>query len=337
MSPSGGAASVSPAGAGGSAAGAQPVPVARHVRCGWIEAGNVDAEQTFIAHASWFDAIHPYWWTLGDDGTLVATARENLATVVAAARTAHVQLIPLVYFETVAGLRGVLTDPTRRDKHIADLVAIARTHNYDGFEIDYERLFESSDRQPFSAFMTRLGQALHAAGKKLTMALPALDLPDPGTNAYDYNLLSQVVDRLHIMGYDFHGTFSDHSGPIAPLGWIRGVVAHAAATGRAQVFSLGVANYGVAPGAGYHSSDVISRCPAYATTTTHMQVCPLGHYDAGRAPNCMLDGNLVFFEDAASMAQKITVAHTAGLGGVAYYALGGEVLGLWSTLAGIYP
>src|ERR1041385_1937893 len=46
-------------------------PSSRYARSGWIEAGNPAGEQSFIAHASWFDAIHPAWWKLTADGSQI--------------------------------------------------------------------------------------------------------------------------------------------------------------------------------------------------------------------------------------------------------------------------
>jgi hypothetical protein len=333
-SPKGPAGNTSSGGTG-SQAGANSPGGTAHRLCGWIEAGNSVGEQSFIDHAESFDEIHPYWWQLKADGTgVVPAGNVDRPELLAAARAHGVRVIPLVFFENVAGLRAMLADSGLRAAHIAELRRLAQEHSYDGFEIDYEQLFQAADRPLFSGFMQALADALHADGKQLTAAIPALD----GTStddAYDYAVLGSTLDHVHVMGYDFHGTFSDHAGPIAPLGWLRGVMAHVERAGHAERFILGLANYSVSPGRYYPSADAVRLCGGpggYSSVDDHMPSCPLGHFEAGLAPHCSIGGALTYFEDLGSLAEKVQLAHASGLGGVAYYALGGEQAGMLETL-----
>src|SRR5437660_11609234 len=88
---------------------------------------------------------------------------------------------------------------------------------------------------------------MHAAGKQVSIAVPGLE-QGATNNAWDYDALSAVLDQLHIMGYDYHWLGGDHAGPTAPLGWIDAVGVHAAATGHAKKFVLGLPNYGLNTG-----------------------------------------------------------------------------------------
>ena len=67
-----------------------------------------------------------------------------------------------------------------------------------------------------------------------------------------------------------------------------------------------------------------------------MASCPYGHFDAGLAPHCSIGGALTYFEDSASITEKIQLAKQYGIGGFAYYPLGGEQSDLWSTVARYY-
>jgi hypothetical protein len=159
--------------------------------------------------------------------------------------------------------------------------------------------------------MTELATALHARGKQLSMAIPGLDEPSV-PNGYDYHHLANTVDRIHIKGYDFHYLAGSHSGPIAPIGWLRGVLNYVEQTGRPDVFALGIANFAVGPGRAYQSGHAARLCGSgYATTTSHMSSCSYGPYEAGRAPHCMIDGTLIFFEDLGSVEEKVRLAHDA--------------------------
>jgi spore germination protein YaaH len=139
------------------------------------------------------------------------------------------------------------------------------------------------------------------------------------------------------MGYDFH-YLGSHPGPIAPLGWLQQVFAYVASISSGTVkqkFILGMPNYALAgPDSGVTtwsgtSMDAINLLGgAYTSTTTHMSVCPLTNgvtMAAGLAPNgtSTVDGH-VYFDDLASLEQKVAAAQTAGLGGVTYWTIGGE-------------
>jgi spore germination protein YaaH len=310
-----------------------------HHRCGWIEQNDSAGAASFVAHASFYDEIHPLWWHLSADGQqLLPYAGADDAQIAGAAQQNHVRLMPLVFFDDVSGLRAMLSSPGSRSQKVSELVGIAQQHHYDGLEIDFEQLFDGGDRAGYTAFMTELAQALHGAGLKVSAAVPALGTAsvDEQQNAYDYAALSQSLDRIHLMGYDFHGSFSDHAGPIAPLGWIRGVLDHVQQTGRAEVFTLALANYSVTPGTHRTADDAKRLCGTYDSTDQHMASCPYGHFDAGLAPHCSIGGALTYFEDSASITEKIQLAKQYGIGGFAYYPLGGEQSDLWSTVARYY-
>src|SRR5262249_34476576 len=152
--------------------------------------------------------------------------------------------IPLIDYDNASYIRPILASPGATSAHAATLAALAVQHNYDGLELDYEHLWTSGDRFGYVELIRETAAALHAQGKVLTLAIPAIP-QDNRQNAYDYAALAQSADALHLMGYDFHYFGGDHLGPLAPKGWIEGVAAHAAQTGAPQKFLLGVANYAI--------------------------------------------------------------------------------------------
>ena len=68
-----------------------------------------------------------------------------------------------------------------------------------------------------------------------------------------------------------------------------------------------------------------------------MQTCPYGVYTAGLSPHCTTSKGDIWFEDAASMAEKVQSAKAHGLRGVSYYSLGGEPAGLFTSVRAAYP
>jgi spore germination protein YaaH len=129
------------------------------------------------------------------------------------------------------------------------------------------------------------------------------------------------------MGYDYHWSGS-HAGPLAPLGWIQAVAHHAAATGAGDRFILALGNYAYTPTSYCSLADCAALCTASdVVTTTEMQSCIFNvddHFGAGRAPNCTVAGGTMFFDDTASLEEKVQAAADAGLGGVGHWTIGKE-------------
>jgi spore germination protein YaaH len=310
-----------------------------HHHCGWIGADTAAAgTASFVANPDFFDAVHPKWYTLNPDGTPRAIAFTDDATVTQTARAHQVKLIPLIDYANASYIRGVIATPAGIAAHAQTLAAIARDHQYDGLELDYEHLWGASDRAGYVELIKQVAAALHAEGKVLTLALPAMD-HDDGQSAYDYTALQASADVLHLMGYDFHYLGGDHLGPLAPKGWIESVAARVQSLGAPQKYVMGLANYGIGPGWYGAAADVLAKCQAgtYSAATDHMLTCPYGAREAGLAPHCSTPVGTVWFEDGSSIGEKSAIAHAHSFGGIAYWTLGGEPSGFFDAIRAQYP
>lgn len=316
----------------------------RHARCGWIGADDTNGYATFAAHADFFDVVHPDWYALADDGVALRTLTgAEDATVLTAAAAHHVQVIPMIAgadpgVETI--LRAMMSDASKRAAHIENLVALAKSKGWSGLDLDYEHLWEASDRPLFTQFIREASAAMHAAGKTLSIAVPAL-ADAGGANAWDYAALAELLDTLHVMGYDYH-SIGTHAGPTAPLGWIEAVAAHAEATGHADKFVLGLPNYGTTPTWYGTLGDCLAACNGtYATQTTHMDGnnCSYNvdtHYVAGRSLNCTSANGALFFDDTLSLEEKVKSAKAHGMRGITYWTIGGEPAGFFDMIRRYY-
>lgn len=308
-----------------------------HGRCGWIAAGDEDGYDTFAAHAPWFDAIHPKWFELADDGTLRVLPGADDRRVLDAARRHGVAIEPLVAsLRDPARLRATLGEPRRRAAHVEALVALAVERGYDGLDIDYEALWGEADRSLYESFIDELVVAMHAAGKRVSAAVPG-QADDRRARAYDYGFLAARLDRVHVMAFDLH-TVGTHGGPVAPQGWVDAVIVRLAATGAPERFVLGVPNYGVTPTWSGGTLQATARCDAgYAVDDDHMATCPRGRWDAGRAPHCETPDGRLYFDDLRSLEHKVAAARAAGLGGVTYWRLGDEPAGFFEMVRRHFP
>jgi spore germination protein YaaH len=309
-----------------------------HKRCGWIGPGDATGVQAFMANVSYFDVVHPAWYWLNSDGiTLHANGDADMPQVVQAAAANNIRLWPLVAaVGTPDYIRTMMNNPTTMTAHIQQLVNLAVQHNYAGLDIDYEGIWTSADRAPYTAFLQQLTTAMHAAGKLVSIAGPALT-SNASDNAWDYPIISSSLDAIHLMGYDYHWLGNGHVGPVAPLGWVDASCAFAASTGNAGKFILGVPNYGVALQSTCAGTDCDTDCGGnYDTVDTHMAVCPYGVWAAGRAPHCPYAGSTLYFDDLASLEEKVQAAHNHGLAGITYWTIGREHNGWFQMVQRYY-
>ena len=202
-------------------------------------------------------------------------------------------------------------------------------------ELDYEHLWQASDRAPYVGAHQRRRLSLHAQGKLLTLALPAMDA-DHKDAAYDYAQIQDSVDVMHLMVYDFHYIGGDHLGPLAPKGWINDVVTRVEGLGSRASTRIGVANYGIGNGWYTSAKDAAARCTGgtHAMTTDHMPTCPIGHQEAGcrrtARPRRATSGS----RTSASMTEKAALAKAHGFGGVGYWTIGDEPDGFFDAMKG---
>jgi spore germination protein YaaH len=290
---------------------------------------------SFAAHADWFDAIHPKWFTLNPDGSPRALAFVDDKQITQTAHANQVQIIPLIDSDTADYLHTAMANPTQHAQQLTDL---ATQHGYDGLELDYEHLWSKGDRPGFIALMRQVATALHARGKVVTLAMPALDHDDVN-NAYDYAQLQTIVDEIHVMAYDFHSLGGQHLGPLAPLGWVTDVVAHIEKLGMPQKYILGLANYGIGKDSYLDTATIQALCHgSYERQTDHMATCSLGHQAPGAAPHCVVPGHgEMWFEDTGSLMEKADAATTHKLGGIGLWTLGNEASGFFESISNVYP
>merc|ERR1712037_1090144 len=100
-------------------------------------------------------------------------------------------------------------DPAKRKIFVDSCVHMLDRFDFDGLDFDWE--YPGSrpgsdpehDKEDFTLLIQEMGEALHSRGKMLTAALNA----DPVKSGEAYNVpaISQVLDLLHIMDYDYHG------------------------------------------------------------------------------------------------------------------------------------
>lgn len=250
-------------------AGAQAEgPAPKRVASGWLPywmttpkspAGVTSAVQ----NADLFTDVSPFWYSAvkkGDGVQVVlnpnfTNGAANVAWAMGQLKGAGLTVFPAIADGSGKGqMARTLADPAKRTAHVQEIVNLVMTNGYDGIDLDYET-FAFSDgssswagTQPnWTAFVTELGAALHAQGKLLSATIPppcSMSGTCGGRSGYwiyDMAGIAPAVDRIRVMAYDYsvHGI-----GPIAPMPWVRSIVAYSVSVMDPAKLQIGVPTYG---------------------------------------------------------------------------------------------
>ena len=234
---------------------------------GWIpywmsSQGKPQGVNTATTNSDLFVDVSPFWYSAtkgGPNGVKVdfnanyGNASANSAWALGQLRAAGIPVIPAIADASGKNtMANLLADPVRRSAHVADIVNIVISNNYDGIDLDYETFAFSDgsaswDRtQPnWTAFVQELGAVLKAQGKQLIVTIPPPCSMSSNCSArtgyYVYNMIgiAPFVDRIRIMAYDY-----SLSGPLAPYNWVRAIVAYSASVIDPAKVQIGVPTYG---------------------------------------------------------------------------------------------
>ena len=270
--------------------------------------------------------------------------------------------VPSIRDELPAGgMARILAEPDTRSAHVEALVRFAADVGAAGLDLDYEqfafadgRASWEATRPNWTAFVEELADALHADGRTLTISIPPVydagETSASGYWVYDHGTIAAHADAIRIMAYDFSVS---EAGPIAPLAWVRQVVAGVSEAVPEEFHGrlvLGVPAYG--------SNWVTSTsgvCPADAegkTTVSIRSVDELAQRRFGTPAYDPAAGEWAFTYDlrvanaittcvqsrevrwvgVEGVAERAELARRAGWGGVALWALGYEDADAWRAL-----
>lgn len=218
----------------------------------------------------------------------------------------------------------VFGSPTVTEKHIAGLIAIAKSEGFQGIDIDYESM-KAASRQGFSDFAQTLSTRLHQAKLKLSITVHPKE-SEPGTwdgpRAQDWKVLGAAADSFRLMCYDNHWSTSD-PGSIAPDAWVESVVKFAKTQVPKNKLSIGVAGYGY---------DWTEK-PATSLTWTDWSKKykePSGIDSASGE----LTQPKAYFGGTTSILRKLAIARRHSIPSVSLWYLGSEEPSLWTSLSG---
>jgi spore germination protein len=342
----------SPAGTGAPAVGAAPATreaAPRNVAA-WLPYWVFDdAMRGTVSNPDVVDSVSPFWFDAASCTRINDKATARDASAVARLRAQGFTVLPSV---TAGGLTPraavrCLGNPSSRKAHVARLVRLATSGNYDGLDIDYENLALTTDvsqarrvRRAFTAFVEDLCPALRHNGRTCSITVM------PRTSAkfsvwrgvlipavYDYTRLAAVADEVRVMAYDQHaGRFGP--GPIAGFGWVKRVADFAIDEMGTDNVRLGIPTYGRQWRQGSTESVSMSgkSAVALARRAGAAVIWDRRHKEFRFTYRSGGRRHTVWYSGPRSVAVRARYADRRGFVGSALWAAGLEATGTWQAL-----
>ena len=226
-----------------------------------------------------------------------------------------------------AALDATLTQTAARTALVDNLVSMVQSTGSDGIVIDFE--YMSAATGPYlTQFMQELYSQLHAQNKLVIEAVPPRSGTDSWYTAFNYHDLSQYVDYLDIMTYDYS---TSKPGPIAPISWMKDVLSYAQGQGvNMSKVLLGIPYYGrdwTKNGTAYTNKSV-SLAGAVSTASTYKAIIQrdTSNGDSVGIPYYTYTDqsgskHIVYYDDPASWNAKLGLLDSYGLGGIGSWSL----------------
>ncbi len=163
---------------------------------------------SLLSHIAAFD------FTVSSTGQISNPAGWPWVSVINDAHQNGVKIIMVVVNFTTNSIHNLLTDSTAKSTFIQNVKNKISKYKLDGVNIDFEGLDVNDRGNVLNSFMTELTDSVHALDEVLEVSFAA-----PSVNWGGWNLtgLAQSCDYLFVMGYDFYGSWSENTGPTAPL------------------------------------------------------------------------------------------------------------------------
>ncbi|AEF95199.1 glycoside hydrolase family 18 [Desulfotomaculum nigrificans CO-1-SRB] len=228
---------------------------------------------------------------------------------------------------------AVLGDANKRWNLSQNIVWLVKKYGFAGVNIDLEAV-PTWNRDDYNKFLWELKGLLKPGGYLLTAAVPAKNSDqwdNAWSGAYDYRELNRVCDYVMLMTYDEHW-FGGSPGPIASLPWVQSVLDYAVKQMNPQKILLGLAAYGYdwswSGTRAVKWKDVNELANQYGAQIQwdNYSSSPYFYYWIGN------EQHEVWFENKYSLAIKLGLVKSYGLGGVSLWRLGMEDYTLWNTI-----
>ncbi|WP_068785002.1 S-layer homology domain-containing protein [Paenibacillus phocaensis] len=302
------------------------------LQLGWQYGQSTEAYQKSVMQSN-VNVLVPRWFFLESTGKITDSSVPSLA---AWAKNNGKQVWAMVgnRFDQET-THKLLASSSMSSDAIQSLKSYVQKYGLHGINVDFENV-AASDRDLFTAFISKLAKELHAVSAVLSVDLPP-DLGSDWSDAYDYAELAKSADYLVIMAYDEHWSGAS-AGSVASLGWVQKHLDKLLAKVPADQLILGMPLYTrdwSISGSGATVSSEDLSLPEQNTRVNQYGGTPkwndtVGQYTLEYRKNGTQ--HKIWLEDARSLSEKFRLGVKYGVAGYAYWHIGGESPDVWTSL-----
>ncbi|HGY55366.1 MAG TPA: T9SS type A sorting domain-containing protein [Caldithrix abyssi] len=159
---------------------------------------------------------HAFAWPDAEGHLVVPSGLVNAQLLELAHNNNVKVLIALGGWSDSDGFSPMAADSLKRARFIDELVDFIRTNGYDGADFDWEFPQSEKDRANLTKLIKEVRLRFDAENPEWLLTM-AVSVGDYYGQWFDFDLLKEQVDWFNAMCYDFHGSWSAHSGHNAPL------------------------------------------------------------------------------------------------------------------------
>ncbi len=161
-----------------------------------------------LTHLSAFD------FTVASDGAISNPSGWPWTDVINAAHNAGTKVLMTAVNFDADQINGILTNSTIKNKFKTEVKRIISTYSLDGVNVDFEGLNSADRGSLLNNFMAELTTYIHTElpGKEVSFDGPAVNW-----SGWNLDGLTQSVDYVFIMAYDYNGSWSTNTGAVSPL------------------------------------------------------------------------------------------------------------------------
>lgn len=238
----------------------------------------------------------------------------------------------------------LLRDTALQDTLLQSITATLRGKGYRGLDVDFEYVY-GEDAAAYAAFLGKLTQALNPLGYPVLAALvPKTSDRQQGTlyEGHDYAAIGAAVNEVLLMTYEWGYTYGPPMA-VAPLPNVRQVVEYALTRIAAEKIWLGIPTYGYDWRLPYlrGESRATSLSPQQAVALARQYGVSIQYDDRAQAPwfryvDSEGQEHEVWFEDARSIQEKLSLISEYGLIGAGYWNLMRETPQNWAVLNALF-
>lgn len=320
----------------------QDVPEKKHmvVRAALPYWDQENAYESFRRHVGLIDNISLFWYYLNEDGSIQKYEyADDDQSIIEFAHANGVEVsavltnLPEIGTWDSKRVEEVLNDEESISAHVEDIRLLLEERSFDGITVDYESV-DSSQRNNFTTFIKKLSEELSEDKRYVEVALhPQYNNSTIRRYAFqDWDEIAKHADRIYIMAYEEHYDEGD-PGPPASAPWVEEILEHAVS----QNLPLDKLLFGI-PLYGY-DWDKGSDEPAEGLTYTDVSdlisqhnLTPEWHEEYKTYSFEYDNDHEVWFEEARSFQEKISLVRDYNLSGITFWRLGGEDDRVWEVV-----